>query len=53
MNKDGSQIAVANQNTRNVVIFKRNIETGKIEDPVAASVALLGVDILTYVQFID
>jgi 6-phosphogluconolactonase (cycloisomerase 2 family) len=52
MNKDGSQIAVANQNTRNVVIFKRNIETGKIEDPVAASVALLGVGILTYVQFI-
>jgi 6-phosphogluconolactonase (cycloisomerase 2 family) len=52
MNKDGSQIAVANQVSKNVVIFKRNVESGFIEEPVAASVAL-GVAGVTYVQFID
>ena len=32
MNKNGSLVAVANQQTRNVNIYSRNLETGLIND---------------------
>jgi 6-phosphogluconolactonase (cycloisomerase 2 family) len=41
-NKDGSLIAVGNQNTFTVDIFKREIETGKIGDRVASAINLPG-----------
>lgn len=53
MNKDGSQIAVANQVTMNVNIFSRNLETGLIGDLVAATTAPPGEGGLAYVQFIE
>ncbi|KAF1841428.1 3-carboxymuconate cyclase, partial [Cucurbitaria berberidis CBS 394.84] len=37
MNNDGSLIAVANQNTFNVNVYSRNVETGIIDDLVASS----------------
>jgi 6-phosphogluconolactonase (cycloisomerase 2 family) len=43
MNKDGSLIAVANQQTKNVNIYSRNLETGSINDKKAiASAQSLG-----------
>ena len=37
MNNNGSLIAVANQNTQNVNVYSRNVETGTIDDLVASS----------------
>jgi 6-phosphogluconolactonase (cycloisomerase 2 family) len=39
MNKDGSLIAVANQQTKNVNIYSRNLETGSINDEKAIASA--------------
>jgi 6-phosphogluconolactonase (cycloisomerase 2 family) len=39
MNKDGSLIAVANQQTKNVNIYSRNLETGLINDEKAIASA--------------
>lgn len=50
LNKDGSMIAIANQNSLNVDVYARNIETGVIGDRVA-SAANLGPGGLTNVQW--
>ncbi|KAJ4374246.1 hypothetical protein N0V83_002987 [Neocucurbitaria cava] len=52
MNHNGSLIAVANQNSLNVNIYSRDVETGKIGDLVA-SASNLGPGGLTYVQWLQ
>jgi 6-phosphogluconolactonase (cycloisomerase 2 family) len=37
LNSDGSMIAVANQVSRTVVVYERDVETGKIGEQVAAA----------------
>jgi 6-phosphogluconolactonase (cycloisomerase 2 family) len=39
INKNGSMIAVANQLSKNVYVYARNLETGKIEDSKAVAIA--------------
>jgi 6-phosphogluconolactonase (cycloisomerase 2 family) len=39
INKNGSMIAVANQLSKNVYVYARNLETGKIEDGKAVAIA--------------
>ncbi|KAI4945260.1 hypothetical protein J4E86_009146 [Alternaria arbusti] len=54
MNKDGSMIAIANQFSKNVAVYSRNLETGRIEDskPVATA-EVLGSGGLMFVQWLE
>ncbi|KAF2241703.1 putative isomerase YbhE [Trematosphaeria pertusa] len=51
-NKDGSMIAVANQNTNNVDVYARDLESGMIGNKVASAFGI-GPGALTNVQWLE